>query len=302
MPESAYKPEVIRADAHTFVDYSQITANSETGPVFIRCTRVYNLVVRRLLSIATIAIATVFLFAASMPASAQMRGGGRGAAGGHGGGFAGRGGFSGHMGGDHAFGGMHSGPGFGTRGFNRGNSFRQPAFRGDRFRPNRFRDDRFRDRRFHGFGFRRCFGCRGWGGSPWWYAGYYDPYWWWDSGSSYDEDRAHEIELASEMNAQSLAEQRMRREQDQDLYARSDPPPQRETQPTEAQAPATILVFRDERKQEVQNYAVVGQTLWIFEPQRTEKIPLSQLDIPATAKANDEHGVDFRIPGFGEGQ
>ena len=104
------------------------------------------------------------------------------------------------------------------------------------------------------------------------------------------------------MNAQSLAEQRMRREQDQDLYARSDPPPQRETQPTEAQAPATILVFRDARKQEVQNYAVVGQTLWVFEPRRTEKIPLSQLDIPATAKVNDEHGVDFRIPGFGEGQ
>jgi hypothetical protein len=33
------------------------------------------------------------------------------------------------------------------------------------------------------------------------------------------------------------------------------------------------------RKQEVQNYAVVGQTLWIFEPRGTKKIPLSQLDI-----------------------
>jgi hypothetical protein len=62
-----------------------------------------------------------------------------------------------------------------------------------------------------------------------------------------------------------------------------------------------VLVFRDKRKQEVQNYAVVGQTLWIFEPQGTEKIPLAQLDIPATAKANDERGVDFRVP-TGEGQ
>jgi hypothetical protein len=271
--------------------------------------------VRRLLSIATIAIATVFLFAASLPAPAQMRGGGRGAVGhgggGHGG-FAGRGGFGGHMGGSHAFGGMHSGPGFAARGFNRGFASRQPAFRGNRFRGDRFRegrfrehrfrddDDRFRDRRFHDFDFGR------WGGWPWWFAGSYDPDWW-DSGSSYDEDRAREIELANEMNQQSLAEQRMRREQDQDLYARSDPPqhpdppPQHAEERTES-TPATVLIFRDERKREVQNYAVVGQTLWVFEPQRTEKIPLSQLDIPATAKANDERGVDFHLSAAGEGQ
>lgn len=186
--------------------------------------RVYNLVGRRLLSTATIVIATVFLFAASVPASAQMHGGGRGATGGHGG-FAGRGGFGSHMGSSQAFGGMHSGPGFGTRGFNRGPSFHQPAFRGDRFRQDHLRDARFRDRRFHHFGFRNCFGCWRWGW-PWWYAGYYDPYWWWDSGSSYDQDRAREIELANEMNEQSLAEQRIRREEDQDLYARSDPRPQ----------------------------------------------------------------------------
>ena len=261
-------------------------------------------------------MATVFLFAAAVPALAQMRGGGRGAVGGHGGGqagFAGRGGFGGgHIGGGHAFGGMHSRPGFGARGFNRGSSFRQRAFRGDRFRRDGFRDDRFRDsrfreRRFHNFGFRDCFGCRRRGGWPGWYASYYDPDWWWDSGSSYDEDRAREIELANEMNAQSLAEQRMRREQDQDLYARSDLQPQRSDpppQPAEERnesTPTTVLVFRDERKQEVQNYAVVGQTLWIFEPLRTEKIPLARLDIPATVKANDERGVDFRVPG-GEGQ
>ena len=110
------------------------------------------------------------------------------------------------------------------------------------------------------------------------------------------------------MNAQSLAEQRIRREQDQDLYARSDlqpqrsdPPPQHAEERNES-TPTTVLVFRDERKQEVQNYAVVGQTLWIFEPRRTEKIPLSQLDIPATARANDERGVDFRVPAAREGQ
>src|SRR5258708_39103754 len=103
------------------------------------------------------------------------------------------------------------------------------------------------------------------------------------------------------MNAQSLEEQRMRQQGDQDAYASSDPAPAREQERTEA-APATVLVFRDQHKQEVQNYAIVGQTLWSFAPQRTQKIPLSDLDLPATTKANDERGVDFRVPGAHEGQ
>ena len=129
----------------------------------------------------------------------------------------------------------------------------------------------------------------------------FDPYWWWDSGSSYDQDKQNQIGLANEMNQQSLDEQRMREQGDQDIYARSAPPPPREAERTEV-APATVLVFRDQRKREVQNYAIVGQTLWNFAPQHTEKIPLSDLDLPATTKANDERGVDFRLPGAHEGQ
>jgi len=52
----------------------------------------------------------------------------------------------------------------------------------------------------------------------------------------------------------------------------------------------------------VQNYAIVGQTLWNFAPQHTQKIPLADLDLPATTKANDERGVDFRLPSAREGQ
>jgi hypothetical protein len=63
-----------------------------------------------------------------------------------------------------------------------------------------------------------------------------------------------------------------------------------------------VLVFRDQHKEEVQNYAIIGETLWTFAPQHTQRIPLSALDIPATEKANDERGVTFRIPGSGEGQ
>jgi hypothetical protein len=128
-------------------------------------------------------------------------------------------------------------------------------------------------------------------------------WWWWDQHSSYDEDRQSEIQAANEMNQQSLEEQRARREEDQDSYAPSDPAPERhQAARTEDPPPATVLVFRDQHKQEVQNYAIVGQTLWAFGSSRTQKIPLSDLDIAATTKANDERGVDFHVPTNSEGQ
>ena len=58
----------------------------------------------------------------------------------------------------------------------------------------------------------------------------------------------------------------------------------------------TLLVFRDRHTQEVQNYAMVGGTLWIFSEQRATKLPLSWLDIEATTKANEDRGVDFQFP------
>jgi hypothetical protein len=66
--------------------------------------------------------------------------------------------------------------------------------------------------------------------------------------------------------------------------------------------PPTVLVFRDQHQQEVRNYAIVGQTLWNFASQRTQKIPLSDLDLVATTKANDERGLTFRVPASGEAQ
>ena len=239
------------------------------------------------------------LVLASAPLVAQ-RGGGHAFASGHGG-MASHGGFGGHAGG-HAFSGTRSGSGFASRSFARGTSSRQSLSRQSLSSRN---FNRFRGRRSRTFGLRNnCngFGCRGLYGYPWWYAGAFDPYWWWDSGSSYDEDREREIGLANEMNAQSLEEQRMREQGDQDVYARSAPPPPGGGEERSEAAPATVLVFRDQRKQEVQNYAIVGQTLWSFAPQHTQKIPLSDLDLPATVKANDERGVDFRLPGAHEGQ
>ena len=90
------------------------------------------------------------------------------------------------------------------------------------------------------------------------------------------------------------------------------PPAQREADPgdNDASAPAaakpkhehdaspvdpTVLVFRDGHKLEVTNYAIMGQTLYVFDT-RTQKIALGDLDVPATIKANDDRGVEFQLP------
>jgi hypothetical protein len=289
---------------------------------------------RRLLPITAFALLlAVPLFVEPMWA---QHGGGHGGGGGHAGGFSG---------GGHGFGGgVHSSGGFSGGGRSApSRSFSPPSSRGfsprsvspRSFSPrsfsrrglsasglNRgFRHDSFRGSRFsgRGIGFNNfCYGipCRGYGYSPWAYGGYYDPYWWWDSGSNYsgsnyDDGYNQDVAAAAEMNRENLEEQQMLRQEeadgDQDSYAPETRAPQaiRPGNPAPAGAAMfadTVLVFRDQHKQEVQNYAIVGQTLWIFAPQRTQKVALSDLDLDATHKANDDRGVDFRVPRAGEGQ
>ena len=188
---------------------------------------------------------------------------------------------------------MHSGSrlsSFGRGSFGRG-SFNRPlstrAFRnsgvGLRIRTRGFRNNCF------------GYGCA-WGyGYPWYGI---DPYWWWDSDSSDpspDYGPQYDNGLANQMNQQGLYPRRMPEPGDQDAYSQPSPLPQHQEQASEV-VPRTVLIFNDQHRQEVQNYAIVGQTLWAFAPQRTQKIPLSDLDLPATIKANDDRGVDFKVP------
>lgn len=64
-----------------------------------------------------------------------------------------------------------------------------------------------------------------------------------------------------------------------------------------ADQPATVLVFRDGHTAEVQNYAIVGDVLFDFSAGARHKIALSDLDLGATQKENENHGVDFHLPG-----
>jgi hypothetical protein len=57
-----------------------------------------------------------------------------------------------------------------------------------------------------------------------------------------------------------------------------------------------VLVFKDGHQIEVQNYAVIGDTLYDLSPGRHHKILVADLDLTSTVKLNDDRGIDFRLP------
>ncbi|HMD17893.1 MAG TPA: hypothetical protein VKH18_14600 [Terriglobales bacterium] len=133
------------------------------------------------------------------------------------------------------------------------------------------------------------------------YAGYY-PYYGWYSDPLYDsndqdsyadvsnpapypEDYSQNGGLQRDVQALNGKIDRLQA----DVEARNRPKAETE--------PATALVFRDKHVEEVRNYAISGGMLWVLNEQASKKIPLAQLDLDATAKMNDDRGVDFQVPG-----
>lgn len=66
-------------------------------------------------------------------------------------------------------------------------------------------------------------------------------------------------------------------------------------EPDEA-TPTTVLVFHDGHRIEARNYAIVGQSLWIYTADDSKKVPLADLDVAATKTANSDRGVVFQVP------
>jgi hypothetical protein len=101
-------------------------------------------------------------------------------------------------------------------------------------------------------------------------------------------------DLARELERLTDEVERLREEQAAREQARLTPPPHRPS--AEENVSTTILVFRDGHRSEVRNYAIVGQTLWVFTEQRARKIPISDLDVEATKKVNSDRGVEIPFP------
>jgi hypothetical protein len=146
----------------------------------------------------------------------------------------------------------------------------------------------------------------GWYGYPWASSGLYGGIGW--SGASYsypvqpdpayvypypDNTSSHVADIQQrEIDRLDEEVARLRAERDSDLARNSAPQP-----PPKAQVRAeTVLVYRNHRTEEIENYAIVGKTLWVFTERRSRKIPIADLDVPATAKANDARGIDFQLP------
>ncbi len=217
-------------------------------------------------------IATFSLILFALPAWAQRRGGGGG---GH---AASRGSFSSHSSGSASIGSAHGSFRSGISGRGTGINLRI----GDPFRHHRA---------FYG---RRSY-------YPYYPYGAYYPYYGWYADSLYDtgdqdlyadeyrsapyreNDRENEG-LQRDVEALNGKIDRLQA----DVEARNRPKPDAE--------PATALVFRDQHVEEVRSYAIAGETLWVLNEQAAKKIPLAQLDIPATVKMNDDRGVDFQVP------
>jgi hypothetical protein len=72
------------------------------------------------------------------------------------------------------------------------------------------------------------------------------------------------------------------------------------TQP-HVELPPTLFVFRDGHREESSDYSIVTGVIYARSQywtsgSWTKQIPLSQLDLPATFKANQERGFAFRLP------
>jgi hypothetical protein len=73
-----------------------------------------------------------------------------------------------------------------------------------------------------------------------------------------------------------------------------------ETQPP-AELPPAVLVFRDGHKEEAAKYTIIGNTIFIktdywSSGSWTHEIPIAQLNIPATLRANQARGTKFSLP------
>jgi len=155
-----------------------------------------------------------------------------------------------------------------------------------------------------GWGYRGGYGW-GWHGYPWAYWGWSGGLGWSGTYYAYPSTADPVYAYAYPDNADAAVTYDQQREIDRlnDEVARlraerepgsANPVPQ---PPPKAQIrAATVLVFRNHHTEEIQDYAIAGKTLWVFTEQRARKIPLAELDVPATTKANEDRGIDFRLP------
>jgi hypothetical protein len=146
-------------------------------------------------------------------------------------------------------------------------------------------------------GFYGSFGYPSYG--SYWYPAYsypvysYPAYNYPPQSSGYTSDVDYSYQQKRNMEELDRLQERVDRLEQQRASASVPRPPQYEVQ-KRSSSPA-ILIFRDGHSREVENYAIVGQTIWLFNEQRATRVPISDLDIAATQKANQDRGIDLQL-------
>jgi hypothetical protein len=139
----------------------------------------------------------------------------------------------------------------------------------------------------------------------WWYYGYWAYPWYGYSYPLYYEpssygDGGYGQEQRSEIEQERYEIESERNEidrlEDEVQQLRQQKQPAAKPESRDDINSLTVIVFRYKLTEDVQNYAIIGQTLWILNENQATKIPLADLDVQATVKANGERGIDFRVP------
>jgi hypothetical protein len=142
-------------------------------------------------------------------------------------------------------------------------------------------------------------------GAPFWGPPYY-PY---DYGYGYgppappaqpvvvNSDNGSNTQLAVEVQRLSDEVEDMRNDEARRLsQERAAAANQGQSLSAQEPAVATVFVFQDGLRISARSYAIAGQTLWVFDEHVARKYQLTNLDGPATEKANAANGVEFHAP------
>ena len=163
-----------------------------------------------------------------------------------------------------------------------------------------FRDGRWFHHR-HGFFSGGCLGgrsCRGAFFNPWiagpvfWpaydygYASYAPAY----AAPTYDAPAYDDTGLRLVIQQLTDEVEELRREEQERAHPAAAP------EPTGRLAPAAVFLIKDGTRVETRNYGLAGQTLWLLNERHARMVPLSQVDIDATNKLNQERGIDLVLP------
>src|SRR4029077_716862 len=131
-------------------------------------------------------------------------------------------------------------------------------------------------------------------GYPGYYGGYYSPYWDW-YGSSYDSSDSDYVQQQTARQIDDLSAEVQRLREEREYSQPREDYPQAPVAavprpPTDAKLDSDlpiVLVFFDKRILEIKNYAVMNETLVVFDGTRSKRIPLADVDLAATMKLND---------------